>query len=157
MTQGEMDVFEGLGAPAYEPYDSFSGYDPWEYSRNFPIEAYAPEQDFLADAWKPMDEFGRQVLEMGGRTIQYGFEKAPEILFGLGAQALRKVDEGAGVTVIHSQAPQAGGTPAQPIQKVIPGQWPFYTPVAGAPPQAIGAGTMILIGAGLVVLYILSR
>ena len=151
---GEMDVFEALGAPAYEPsYDPFSGWTPSAIAggpaKHFPVEAYAPEPDWLTRLWQPVD----YLWGTGEQFAEHTAEKLPELLWGYGLSKLRKVNEGAGVTVVHSQAPYAGGAPAQPIEKVLP----FYTPMAGAPPQAIGTGTMILIGAGLIVLYILSR
>lgn len=149
---GEMDVFTELGAPAYKPYDPFSGWTPSMIAggpaKNFPIEAFEPEPDWLTRLAQPVD----YLWETGEQFVEQTTEKLPELLWGYGLSKLRKVNEGAGVTVIHSQAPQAGGTPAQPTTKVIPGQVPF-----GAPPQAVGTGTMILIGAGLIVLYILLR
>ncbi len=151
---GELSVFESLGAPAYAPYDPFAGMTPSAiaggYAKNLPVAAYTPEPDWLARVWQPVDA----IWGTGEKFVEQALERAPDLLWGY---ASRKVDEGAGVTVIHSQAPQPGGTPAQPVQKVIPGpgQFPFYTP--GAPQQAAGTGTMILIGAGLLVLFILTR
>ena len=144
---------------AFEPYDPFSGMTPSAIAggpaKHFPIEAFAPEPDpdWLTRLWQPVDV----LWGTGEQFVEHTAEKLPELLWGYGLTKLRKVDEGAGVTVIHSQAPQAGGTPAQPTQVVIPGQVPFYTPMAGAPPQAVGTSTMILIGAGLIILFILSR
>ena len=155
---GFMDVFEALGAPAYEPaYDPFSGWTPSAIAggpaKHFSVEAYAPDPDWLTSLWQPVD----YLWETGEQFVEQTTKKLPELLWGYGLSKLRTVNEGAGVTVIHSQAPQAGGTPAQPTQTVIPGQVPFFTPMAGAPPQAVGMSMTILIGAGLFVLYILTR
>lgn len=138
----------------YDPISDFtSAQIPWEYSRNFPAEAYAPEPDWLTKLWKPVDV----LWGTGEQFVERTAEKLPELLWGYGLSKLRKVDEGAGVTVLHTQAPYPGGTPAQPTEKVIAGQVPFYTRMAGAPPQAVGTSTMILIGAGLIVLFILLK
>lgn len=151
---GEMDVFEALGAPAYEPTyltPSGLGYIP-------DIGLPAAPEPWLTSAVQPWKQFGQDLWEGGGKTIEYGYEQLPRLLWEKYVSPelrpkQRVVREGAGVTVVHSQPPYAGGKPASPLQRIFP----FYTPTAGAPPQAVGTGTMILIGAGLLVLYILSR
>ena len=161
---GELSVFEELSGVSYDTYNPFSGMTPSAiaggYASNFPVEAYAePEPDWLTSFSRPWVN----LWETGAERVEYTAEKLPDLLFERSLQEIgilpkrRVVDEGAGVTVIHSQAPQTGGTPAQPTQVVIPGRQPSGTPMPGAPPQAVGTGTMILIGAGLIVLYILFR
>lgn len=161
---GEMEVFEAMGAPAFEPYDPFSGWTPSAIAggpaKHFPVEAYAPEPDWLSSLAAPWESFGQNFWETGGEVIQTGSKVLPEVLWKRGLQEVgllpkqRVVDEGAGITVIHSQAPRAGGIPAQPI---IPGRLPYYTPMVGAPPQAVGTSAVILIGAGLLILIILFK
>jgi len=159
---GEIDVFEQMSGVPYDPYDPFSGLTPSAIAggpaKHFPVEAFAPEPDFLTRMWQPVD----YLWESGVEQVEYAAEKLPDLLWETGLREAgllpkqRVVREGAGVTVVHTQPPYAGGQPASPIQKILPGFQP-RTPVAAPPPQAVGTGTMILIGAALIVLYILSR
>lgn len=158
---GEMDVFEAMRDPWYEPIDPFSGMTPSAIAggpaKHFSFEAYAPEPDIWAPVRQPLD----YLWGKGEELVEHTLEEAPKMLWERGLQEIgllpkqRVVSEGAGVTVIHSQAPQAGGAPAQPTQRVIPGQVPFFMPAGG--PQDVGTSTMILIGAGILVLIILLR
>lgn len=143
---GEMDVFEAMGAPVYEPYDPFSGMTPsmiaGGYAQNFPIEAFEPDPYYQSPIQGPLDYIWEEF------AVPIGSKMINEALFGKELEE-RAVQEGAGVTVLYTQPQQAGGAPAQPYQQIIPG--------AAAPPQAVKLSATILIGAGLVVLYFLFR
>ncbi|MBA7496439.1 hypothetical protein ES702_07047 [subsurface metagenome] len=150
---GEMDVFEALGAPVYEPYDPYSGWAssqiPWEYSRHFPPEAFELDPYYQPPVQEPLDylwEVGAEALESKTITDALWGWTLQEIGLGPGERA---VQEGPGVTVLHTQPPQAGGAPAQPYPQILPG--------VPAPPQAVKLSATILIGAGLVVLYFLLK
>ncbi|MBA7523263.1 hypothetical protein ES705_15386 [subsurface metagenome] len=114
---------------------------------------------YLPDFWEPWDNFGQNLWQTGVESTGYVIEKLPELLWERGLEEIgllpkqRVVDEGAGVTVIHTQPAQAGGAPAQPTQQIIPGKIPVYAP---APPKAAVISTTVLIVIGLG-LYILTR
>lgn len=157
------NIFEQMADPYY--YDSPQAQVPVMKGGemgSLAQAAYVPEPSWLSKLWQPWETFGKNLWETGVQQVEYASEKLPELLWTRGLQEVgllpkqRVVSEGAGVTVIHTQAPQAGGAPAQPVQAVIPGTLPYYTPITG-PQQAVGTGTLILIGAGLLVLYILFR
>ena len=126
---------------------------------HFAAEDYTPEPDWLTNLWQPWDNFGQNLWGTAGQAVEYTSEKLPELLWERGLREVgllpkqSVVDEGAGVTVIHTQGPQAGGAPAQPIQQIIPGKIPVYAPSA---PKAAVISTTVLIGIGLG-LYILTR
>ncbi len=150
---GEMDVFEALGDFAYEPYDPFSGWTPSMITggpaKHFPIEAFEPDPYYQPPVPGPLDylwEAGAEVLTSKPVTDALWGAGLREI--GLGTEE-RAIQEGPGVTVIHTQPQQAGGAPAQP--------YPWAVPGAPAPPQAAKLSATVLIGAGLVVLYFLFR
>jgi len=144
----EPDVWTTLEADrmASAYYDPFAGWTPSQIAggpaQQFPIEAYAPAPYYPPPVPGPLEYLygaGAEVLSSKPITDLLWEWTREEI--GLGK---REVQESAGVTVIHSQPPMAGGAPAQPYPLMIPG--------APAPPSAVGTGTMILIVAGLVIL-----
>lgn len=104
----------------------------------FPAETFTanwlpePAQDtsWLTSIAKPFADFGSNLFKAGQGAFGAAFEKLPELLWQkyVAKPKENKVDEGAGVTVIHSQAPYAGGTPAQPAPMVIP----QFIPTGGA-------------------------
>jgi len=168
MTQDNLDLWSTAEAYRMESamYDPFSGMTLQEVTggpaRHFPVEAYAPEPSWLTKLWQPFESFGQQLWKTAAPPIEYTYEKLPELLWETGLREAgllpkqRVVDEGAGVTVVHTQAPQAGGAPAQPIQTIIPGQPPAYAPVIGAPKAAVISST-VLIGAAVIVLLIIFK
>lgn len=153
---------ERMASAAYDPFSDMSLEQiTGGYTQHFPAESYAaPETDWLTEFWQPWDAFGHNLWETGVESVGYTSKKLPELLWERGLQEIgllpkqSVVREGAGVTVVHTQPPQAGGAPAQPIQKIIPGKLPVYAP--GAPPKAAVISTSVLIVAGLL-LFILLR
>lgn len=147
-----------LASASYEP-STISLQQIADIPGHFPAEAYTPEPSWLEKVWKPWDNFGHNLWETGVESTKYVSEKLPELLWETGLREIgllpkqSVVDEGAGVTVIHTQGPQAGGAPAQPIQQIIPGRLPVYAP---APPKAAVISTTVLICIGLG-LFILTR
>jgi len=140
---------------------------------NFPAEAFLVpepiEKSWLGSIWEPFGTFGQDLWQVGKTTTEQVAERIPDLLFGWGLRQLgafpeqREVSEGAGVTVIHTQAPHAGGEPAQPGVSIIPGQWP--TIPSGlvsarmrevAQKAQIPVGVM-LAGAGILVLYFVTK
>lgn len=130
---------------------------------NWPATAFMEpdliEPDWLGPIRQPFDKFGQDLWTAGKQTFEQVGEKLPDLLWGWGLRELgyqpRTVDEGAGVRVTYSQAPHAGGEPAQPYSSIIPGMWPSM-PVGVAPvQQAKLPSSILLIGAGLVILYII--
>ncbi len=160
-----MSEQDFIGPPAPASYGQII-----ESSWDLPPEmftGYLPEPaprtgggDWLTDLWQPWDAFGHNLWETGVESIEQVSQKLPELLWERGLREIgllpkqSVVREGAGVTVVHTQAPQAGGAPAQPIQKIIPGKFPVYAP--GAPPKAAVISTSVLLVAGLL-LFILLR
>lgn len=144
---------ERMTSAMYEPYDPFSGWTPSMIAggptKHFPIEAFEPDPYYQPPVPGPLD----YLWEVGAEVL--GSKSITDALWGWGLQEVglgpkeRAVQEGAGVTVIHTQPPQAGGAPAQPYPQLIPG--------VPAPPQAVKLSATVLIGAGLVVLYFLLR
>jgi len=104
----------------------------------------APKTDWLSSFTEPLVSFG-----------QKAYEKLPEVLWGYGMEQIRpkktQVDEGAGVTVIHTEPAHAGGEPAAPISISVPQLLP------GGAGQAVSTSNILLFGAGLVVLYLFIR
>ena len=144
---------ERMTSAMYEPYDPFSGMSPSAIAggpaQHFPIEAFEPDPYYQPPVPGPLDylwEAGAEVL--GSKTITDALWGWTLQEVGLGPEE-RAVQEGPGVTVLHTQPPQAGGAPAQP--------YPWVTPGVPAPPQAVKLSATILIGAGLVVLYFLLK
>lgn len=121
------------------------------------------EPSWLANLWQPWDNFAQNLWGTAGKALEYSNEALPTLLWETGlreAGLLPKqsvVDEGAGVTVIHTQGPQAGGAPAQPTQQIIPGQLPLYAPLTGTPPAAGKISASILVIVGVIVLIILVK
>lgn len=121
--------------------------------------------DWLTTLSKPFVDFGTNLWKTSQKTVESTYEKLPELLWGWGLEKAGIIDrpkqvvvnEGAGVTVTHSQPPHAGGEPAQPIVTTIPQILPASMVPAGAAIQEKGISTIILIGAGLLVLYVLFK
>lgn len=146
---------ERMTSAMYEPYDPFSGMTPSAYTggyaQHFPIEAFEPDPYYQPPVPGPLEYLygvGEEVIEYMPKNITDALWGWTLEEIGLGPEE-RAVQEGAGVTVLHTQPPQAGGAPAQPYSYMIPG--------VPAPPQAPKLSATILIGAGLVVLYFLLK
>jgi len=153
---------ERMASAEYDPLRGMSLQDAAGMdTRHFTAESYVePETSWLTNLWQPWDDFGQNLWGATGQAVEYTSEKLPELLWERGLREVgllpkqRVVREGAGVTVVHTQAPQAGGTPAQPLQKILPGLFPVYAPGA-APKAAVLSGSVMLV-VGLV-LFILLR
>ena len=152
---------ERMASAAYDPFSDMSLEEiTGSYTQNFPVEAYAaPETSWLTNLWQPWDDFGQNLWGTAGQAVEYSSQKLPELLWERGLKEIgllpkqSVVREGAGVTVVHTQAPQAGGAPAQLIQKIIPGLFPSYMPAGAAPKAAVLSGSvMIIVGIVLVIL-----
>jgi len=165
-TEAQMfDIFEG-------PVDTSLGSTDWllptyqqpYYASQFPegtFTGYLPEPAPRTGAWdwltpiaQPFENFGESLYKAAGPAIEQTYEKLPELLWEkyVVKPKQRVVDEGAGVTVIHSQPPYAGGEPAKPIAASIPQMYPAWMP-GGL--QAKETSSMILIGLVGVVLYVI--
>ncbi|MBA7680193.1 hypothetical protein ES703_88503 [subsurface metagenome] len=140
---------------------------------NWPAEAFIEpspvEKSWLSPILDPFDKFGQNLWTAGTRSIEQVSENLPDLLWGWGLRELggvinrpkeSVVREGSGVSVIYTDAPHAGGEPAQPAPSIIPGQWPimptWMAPAAGVP-QAKVPTALLLVGAGLVVAYVLLK
>lgn len=163
----EQDIWtsleaERMASAAYDPFSDMSLEQmTGGYTQNFPAESYAaPEPDWLTNLWQPWDDFGQNLWGTTGQVVEYTSQKLPELLWERGLREVgllpkqRVVREGAGVTVVHTQAPQAGGAPAQPIQKIIPGLFPFSAPGVAPKAAVLSGSVMIVVG---LVLFILLR
>lgn len=171
-TEAQMlDIFEG-------PVDTSQGTDwllptyqqPY-YASQFPegtFTGYLPEpaprtggSDWLTAISQPFVSFGQTLYkESVEPAVRQTYEKLPELLWGWGLEKAGvidrprevAVDEGAGVVVTHTQPPHAGGEPAKPFTANIPQMFPSWM---AAGPKA--KDNVILIGAGVFVLYLLFR
>lgn len=127
------------------------------YAGQFPEGTFASilpaprqSQSWLSSLSQPFVNFGQTLYETSQKTTVAIAEKLPVLLWEKYVRPKQRVvDEGAGVVVTHTQPPHAGGEPAKPLSVSIP-----TFGVAGAP-QAKDMNTVLWIGAGLAVLYLL--
>lgn len=135
--------------------------------RNFPAAAFteptivSPSQPWLTTMAAPAPSFTDHLISPARKFVESSYERLPDLLWGYGLERAgiidrpkkQVVDEGAGVIVTHVQPPHAGGEPANPLQILLPQIFP--TSQAAGPPQAKDMNTVLWIGLGLGVLYLL--
>jgi len=156
----EPDIWTSLEADrlASATYDPLRGMSLEQAAgmdtRHFPVESYVPEPDWLTSVYQPWDNFADNLWGTAGQVVEYSSAALPKLLWEKGLRDVgllpkqRVVDEGAGVKVLHTQAPQAGGAPAQPTQVIIPGKFPTSAPLTSFPPPTgkISAGILVIVG-----------
>jgi len=131
-----------------------------------PLPAPAPRTggwDWLTGLSQPFVDFGQSLYEPAAGAVGATYEKLPELLWGWGLEKAGVIDrpkevavnEGAGVIVTHTQPPHAGGEPAKPIATKVPQMFPAW--MAPGAPGVKDTSTVLMIGAGLFVLYLLTR
>lgn len=160
-----------IGAPTVTPAGSDwlfptylqPGYGSEYIEGGFPESTFTPqwlpepEPSWLSSFSKPFVNFGQDFYKAGQGALGATYEKLPELLWEKYVVKPKqiKIDEGAGVTVVHTQAPHAGGEPAQPIVTTIPQLIPAWG-AAGAP-KAIDTSTILVIVAGLAAVFFLFK
>ena len=167
-TEAQMfEIFEGPPSPGSQDW-LLPAYQQPYYASQFPQGTFAsilPEpaprtggSDWLTNLSQPFVNFGESLYKTSISAVEKTYEKLPELLWEkyMVKPKQRVVDEGAGVVVTHTQPPYAGGEPAKPIATTVPQWYPSWMGAAGGP-QAKDTSTVVLIGAGLIVLYILTR
>lgn len=137
---------------------SYAGQFPeGTFTSILPEPAPRPSQSWLTSLSQPFVNFGQNLFETSQKATVATAEKLPELLWEkfVGPKLRRRVvDEGAGVTVTHTQPPHAGGEPAKLIQTLIPqGGLTGRVPTLGMA-GAKDTNTVLWIGAGLAVLYL---
>jgi len=162
---GQPDYsFVGPPAPSSQdwllPVYLQPGYGSEYISGGFPADTFTPTwiepepaSSWLTSLTKPFANFGASLVGAAGKTIAATYEKVPELLWNKYVNPIKtvKVDEGAGVTTTYTQPANAGGEPAKPISISIP---PMYGFGAGSAPKAGDVNTALLIGAALVVAFL---
>lgn len=170
-TEAQMfDIFEGPVNISQGTDWLLPQYQQPNYVSQFPagtFSGYLPEPaprtgawDWLTPVAQPFVKFGQSLYkEAVEPAVTQTYEKLPELLWGWGLDKAGVdrpreivVDEGAGVVVTHTQPPQIGGAPAKPITTSIP---QTFTP--WMMPQLKDKDTVLWIGAGVIVLYVLFR
>lgn len=164
-----LDIFEG-------PVVTSPGSQDWllplwqqpSYAYQVPESQWAapwaepvPKTSWLTDLSQPFVDFGQTLYEPAAGAVGATYEKLPELLWGWGLEKTGVIDrpkevvvnEGAGVIVTHTQPPHAGGEPAKPIAATVPQMFPAGM-APGAPKDT---STALLIGAGLLALYLLTK
>jgi len=169
MSNGEMDLwtaleYDRMASATYDPLGGMTASQVMSPTvRAFPPSAFtsptvvSPAQPWLIEMADPVPSWYDPISGF----FEKSYEKLPELLWGYGLEKAgvidrpkpQVVDEGAGVVVTHTQPPQAGGAPAQPITTTIPSTLsPVFGPLVSAVKET---DKMIWIGAGLFVLYLL--